>query len=100
MHDPEEFQEETIKAIRALQEDITQTQSRQFALEAVVKSFLQQVPLAPLLQIQENYDAEVVGQATGLAPTQQRPQYWEDWSDFLSQLAQKEKARATEPTKY
>lgn len=83
MHDPEQFQAETIKAITDLQETFAQTLSRQLALGAVLRALVAQVPLAALVRLQEEFDAEVDHQAALLAPEFQRPQFWQEWSDVI-----------------
>lgn len=86
MHDPEQFQAETIKAITDLQETFAQTLSRQLALGAVLRALIAQVPLAALVRLQEEFEAEVDHQAALLDPKYQRPQFWQEWSDVIEDL--------------
>ena len=83
MLDPETFQKETIKAITDLQETFGQTLSRQLALGAVLRALVAQLPLAALVQAQEEYEAEVDHQAALLHPKHQRPEFWKEWSDVI-----------------
>lgn len=83
MHDPELFQKETVKAIKDLQETFGQTLSRQLALGAALRAIVGQLPLAALVQVQEEYEAEVDHQAALLPPKFQRPEFWTEWSDVL-----------------
>lgn len=86
MHDPEKFQVETIKAIKAIKDlhsIVGQNLSRQLALGAVLRALLGQLPLAALLQVQEEFDAEVDHQVSQLEPKYQRPQFWEEWSALI-----------------
>ena len=83
MHDPEKFQAETIKAITDLQETFGQTLSRQLALGAVLRALVTQVPLAALVRLQKEFEAEVDHQAAQLPPKFQRPQFWQEWSDVI-----------------
>ena len=73
MHEPEKFQAEMIKAITDLQNTFAQTQSRQLALGAMVRALLDQVPLAGLPALLEEYEAEVDRQAAQLLPKLQQP---------------------------
>lgn len=86
MHDPEKFQQETVKAITDLQTLLAQTQSRQLALGAMVKAILGQVPLAALDAVLEEYEAEVDHQVAQLPPKFQQPQHWLEWSDVITAL--------------
>lgn len=83
MHDPEDFQRQTIKAITDLQREFGQTPSRQLALEAVVRALVSRLPLAELGGVIEEFDAEVDHQVAKLPPTLQRPQFRQQWSDVL-----------------
>ncbi len=83
MHDPEQFQRETIKAITDLQNTFRQTLSRQLALGAMVRALLARVPLEDLHGVLEEYEAEVDHLATSLHPKYQEPQYWEEWSALI-----------------
>lgn len=84
MHDPEQFQKETLKAITDLQNTYAQTLSRQLALGAMAKALLSRVPLVGLDGLLEAYEAEVDHQAASLPPKLQRPQYWLEWSDVIA----------------
>ena len=86
MHDPEEFQKATVKAITDLQQQLSQVLSRQLALGAMVKSVLLLVPLEALPALREEYDLTVDRLAADLPPKYQRPQHWEHWSDVLATL--------------
>ncbi|WP_431152518.1 hypothetical protein [Acidovorax facilis] len=83
MHEPEKFQQETIKAITDLQETFRQTMSRQLALGAMVKSILNRVPLAALPSVLEEYEAEVDHQVALMPPKFQQPKHWEEWSGVI-----------------
>lgn len=83
MHDPEEFQRETEKAIKDLQETFRQTMSRQLALGAMTKALLGRVPLEALPAVLEEYEAEVDHQAASLHPRFQMPKLWEEWSALI-----------------
>lgn len=83
MHEPEKFQQETIKAITDLQETFRQTMSRQLALGAMVKSILNRVPLAALPSVLEEYEAEVDHQVALMPPKFQQPKQWEEWSGVI-----------------
>lgn len=83
MNESHDFQRQTIKAIADLQETFGQTLSRQLALGALMKAVLGQVPLAGLVALQEEYEAEVDHQAASLAPQYQRPQFWSEWSELI-----------------
>ena len=83
MHDPEKFQQETIKAITDLQETFRQTMSRQLALGAMVKAMLGRVPLEALPDVLEEYEAEVDHQAAQLHPKYQQQKHWQEWSDAI-----------------
>lgn len=98
MHDPEEFQAETIKAIKDLQETFAQTLSRQLALGAVLRALVAQVPLAALVRLQEEFEAEVDHQAAQLPPEFQRPEFWQEWSDVIEDR-RKQLAHAGGPTR-
>lgn len=83
MHDPEQFQKETIKAITDLQNTFRQTSSRQLALGAMVRALVGRVPLTALPAVLEEYEAEVDHLATQLLPKFQEPQYWQEWTDLM-----------------
>ena len=84
MHDPEKFQQETIKAIADLQETFRQTMSRQLALGAMVRAILGRVPLEALPAVLEEYEAEVDHQAALLHPRFQQAKHWQEWSDVIA----------------
>lgn len=86
MHDPEEFQRQTLKAINDLQETFRQTMSRQLALGAMVKALLGRVPLEALPAVLEEYEAEVDHQVAQLPPKFQQPKHWQEWSDVIEAL--------------
>lgn len=83
MHDPEQFQKETIKAITDLQNTFRQTASRQLALGAMVRALVGRVPLSALPSVLEEYEAEVDHLAAQLLPKFQEPQYWQEWTDLM-----------------
>lgn len=83
MHDPEEFQQQTIKAISDLEKTFAQTLSRQLALGAMVRSMLDLVPLEALPALLEQYEAGVDHQAAQFPPKFQRRELWEEWSDAI-----------------
>ena len=83
MHDPEEFQEQTIKAIADLQNTFGQTVGRQLALGAMVQALVRQMPLEALFRVREEYEAEVDQQASSLPPKFQRQEFWAEWSELL-----------------
>lgn len=84
MHDPEKFQQETVKAILDLQNTFAQTQSRQLALGALLTAFVRRVPLEALAGLLEEYEAEVDHQAAQLPPEHQRRKYWDEISKLIS----------------
>lgn len=86
MHDPEQFQKETVKAITDLQNMLAQTLSRQLALGAMVKAILGRVPPAGLPLVLEEYEAEVLAQIETIHPKYQQPQHWENWTDVITAL--------------
>ena len=88
MHDPAEFQRQTIKAISDLQDTFVQLMSRQLALGAMVKSTLLLAPLEALPALREEYELTVDRLAADLPPKYQRPEHWEHWSDVLAGLEQ------------
>ncbi len=83
MHDPEKFQQETIKAITDLQQTFRQTSSRQLALGAMVKAILGRVPLEALASVLDEYEMEVDHQVAQLPPKHQQPEYWQEWSAVI-----------------
>lgn len=83
MHDPEKFQQETIKAITDLHEVTRQTLSRQLALSAMVRAIVSRIPLAALPAVLEEYEAEVDHLAASLPPKYQQPKHWHEWSEIL-----------------
>ena len=83
MHDPEQFQKETIKAMSDLRKTFRQTMSRQLALGAMMKALLGRVPLAALPAVLEEYEAEVDHQVAQLPPRLQEPKHWQEWSDVI-----------------
>ena len=83
MHDPEQFQKETLKAIADLQNTFRQTMSRQLALGAMVRSILGRIPLEALPSVLEEYEAEVDHQVSQLPPKFQEPKHWQEWSDVI-----------------
>lgn len=83
MHDSEEFQRQTIKAITDLEKAFSQTLSRQLALGAMVRSMLNLVPLEALPALLEEFESEVDHQAALLHPDFQRPEFWKEWSDVI-----------------
>ena len=83
MHDPEKFQQETIKAITDLQQTFRQTSSRQLALGAMVKALLGRVPLEALPCVLDEYELAIDHQATQLPPKYQQPEYWQEWSAVM-----------------
>lgn len=89
MHDPEQFQKETVKAISDLQETFRQTMSRQLALGAMVRALLHRVPLEDLPTLLEEYEAEVDNQVAQLPPKFQQPKHWQEWSTLI-EAAQKQ----------
>lgn len=91
MHDPEEFQKQTIKAITDLQNMLAQNQSRLLALSAVVRAVLTQVHPARIHQVIEEFDTGVDQLVAQLDPKYQRPKYWEEWSELLQDLQEKMK---------
>lgn len=101
MHDSEEFQRQTIKAITDLEKTFSQTLSRQLALGAMVRSMLNLAPLEALPALLEEFESEVDHQAALLHPDFQRPEFWQEWSDAiearrkqLQQIRDKEKGAA------
>ena len=88
MHDPEKFQQETIKAIKDLQEVFASNQARYLAMSAVLKAAMLQMTSPVLRQIRENYLAEVNMQAAQMDPKHQRLQHWEDWEAALDALVE------------
>lgn len=96
MHDPEKFQQETIKAINDLQNTFRQTMSRQLALGAMVRAILARVPLEALPAVLEDYEAEVDHQVALLHPRFQQPKFWQEWSDVIT--ARQQQLRQTQGT--
>ena len=88
MHDPEEFQRQTLKAISDLQDTFRQTMSRQLALTAMMKALLGQFPASSLRQILEEYEFEVDDQVAQLPPRFQQPKHWEEWSGVIDRRIQ------------
>lgn len=86
MHDPEDFQRQTIKAIADLQDTFRQTMSRQLALGAMVRAVLAQIPLEALPLVLEEYEAEVDHQVALMPPKFQQPKHWQEWSDVIEAL--------------
>ncbi len=83
MHDPEEFQAQTAKAINDLQETFRQLLSRQLALGAMTQALLARVPLAALPAVLEDYETEVDHQVAQMPPKFQKPEHWDEWSSAI-----------------
>lgn len=98
MHDPEQFQKETIQAITDLQDRSSQTLSRQLALGAMVKALLAQVPQAGLAAVLEEFEAEVDRHAAHLPPKFQRAQYWLERSSAIEALQKQLKQQMAQGT--
>lgn len=93
MHDPEKFQQETIKAITDLQNMLAQNQSRLLAQSAVLRAVLTQIHPDRIHQVIEEFDTSVDQLAAQLDPKYQRPKYWEEWAELLQYLQEKVKGR-------
>ena len=93
MHDPEKFQQETIKAITDLQNMFAQNQSRLLALSAVVRAVLPQVHPERIHQVIEEFDTGVDQLVAQLDPKYQRPKYWQEWAELLQDLQEKMKGQ-------
>ena len=91
MHDPEKFQQETIKAITDLQNMLSQTQSRLLAQSAVLRAVLTQIHPDRIHQVIEEFDTGVDQLAAQLDPKYQRPKYWEEWAELLQDLQERMK---------
>ena len=83
MQDPEKFQAQTIKAITDLHNAFGQNVSRQMALGSMIRAILGLLPLAGILHVQEQYEADVDHQIAQIPPELQRPKFWEEWSEVL-----------------
>ena len=97
MHDPAEFQRQTIKAISDLQDTFVQLMSRQLALGAMTRALIHQVPLAAIPALVEEYEAEVDHQVAQLPPMYQQPKYWQEWSDALEEARKRAVQRPDQP---
>lgn len=83
-----DFEKQTIKAIKDLQEVFATDQARYLALTALLKSVLQEVPLHALKQIREHYLNEVNAQAAQLPHAFQRPEIWNEFEGLLDDLVE------------
>ncbi|GKS96929.1 hypothetical protein [Acidovorax sp. SUPP2825] len=98
MHEPEDFQRQTVKAIADLQETFRQTMSRQLALGALVRAMLARIPLEALPSVLEEYEAEVDHQVALMHPKFPQPKHWQEWSDVIeARIGQLRQAQ--DPTK-
>lgn len=88
MHDPEQFQRETIKAITDFHHLAGQLLSRQLAQQAVLRALVAHLPLPLLEKVQAEFEAEVDHQVTKLDPKFQRPEFWQEWEALIEDRRQ------------
>lgn len=84
MHDPEEFQRATYKAITDLQAELRMQRNRQMALVAMVRTLLELVPQADLDLALEAYQAAVNHQAEQMPPKLQPQEDWAGWQALIA----------------